>query len=217
MPAAPAQPAEKTEKPRQLIAITVHPNTPAKPSAHSNVPVWRRGDTAWRTVAQTTTTSVTETAPQTLTHSAESIQVAGVTREVAPVGGESAINPQPSAIAYAEGAEGTTVFEVHVDEHGSPTKCVVTKASGYRVLDDAVCKAAMGARYTPKMIYGRAVPGVYRDAFTFHMSDQTDEGVPPQIPDAMRHDRTQQQQLGPPQINPPGNPHVSGGGNPNPY
>jgi TonB family protein len=87
-------------------------------------------------------------------------------------------------IAYSEGADGTTVFEVRIDEHGNPTKCIITKPAGYTVLDDAVCKAAMKARYTPKLVDGRAVPGVYRDAFTFHMSDDSAsiEGVPQTIP-----------------------------------
>lgn len=186
-------------KPQPIAAITVHPA--AGPSQHSNVPEWRRDDTAWRTVARTTTTSVTETAPQTLTHSAESIQVASNygSREVTPVGGDTAINPQPPMIAYDEGAEGTTVFEVLVDERGTPTKCVITKSAGYPVLDDAVCKAAMKARYTPKVVDGRAVPGTYHDAFTFHMTDQNSnvEGIPQRIPDGTPHHRPQSNPLNP--------------------
>lgn len=88
-----------------------------------------------------------------------------------PVGGENAIVPHPSLIAYNEGAEGTTAFEVLIDEKGAPMKCTITKPSGYLVLDDAVCKAAMRVRYSPKTINGRAVSGVYRDAFTFRASD----------------------------------------------
>jgi TonB family protein len=93
-------------------------------------------------------------------------------RDVTPVGGDSAIVPHPSAIAYDEGAQGTTAFEVTVDERGIPVKCTITKPSGYLVLDDAVCKAAMHARYSPRTINGHPVPGVYRDAFTFRASDQ---------------------------------------------
>lgn len=182
--AAPALPADT--KPRQLVAMTVHPQDAAPRTHKSNVPVWRRDNDSWHTVAQTTTTSVTETAPQTLTHSAESLQVYGngVTREVAPVGGETAINPQPPMIAYDEGAEGTTVFEVLVDDRGSPTKCVITKSSGYPVLDDSVCRAATKARYTPKTVDGRPVPGTYHDAFTFHMSDSSPTTIQQQIPSA---------------------------------
>lgn len=196
-PAVVAPAVTKAEiKPQAIAAITVHPA--AQPAQTSSVPEWRRGggngeDTTWRTVARTTTTSVTETAPQTLTHSAESLEVNAnytASREVAPVGGDTAINPQPPMIAYDEGAEGTTVFEVLVDERGAPTKCVITRSAGYTVLDDAVCKAAMKARYTPKIVEGRAVPGAYHDAFTFHMTDQSTnvEGIPQRtIPDGMPH------------------------------
>jgi TonB family protein len=186
--AAPALPVTDN-KPRDLVAITVHPQeAPPTNAKQRDVPIWRRDDTSWRTVARTTTTSVTETAPQALTHSAELIQVATYpTREVAPVGGETAINPQPPMIAYDEGAEGTTAFEVLVDERGTPTRCVITKSAGYPVLDETVCKAAMKARYTPKLVEGRAVPGVYRDAFTFHMSDSTSnvEGLPQHVNDGI--------------------------------
>ncbi|HZY97957.1 MAG TPA: TonB family protein [Candidatus Baltobacteraceae bacterium] len=89
-----------------------------------------------------------------------------------PAGGENAIVPHPSPIAYNEGAEGTTAFEVSIDEKGAPVKCTITKPSGYLVLDDAVCKAAMHVHYSPKTINGHAVSGVYRDAFTFRASDE---------------------------------------------
>jgi outer membrane biosynthesis protein TonB len=61
---------------------------------------------------------------------------------------------------------------VSVDERGTPVKCTITKPSGYLVLDVAVCKAAMHARYTPRTINGRPVPGIYRDAFTFRSNDE---------------------------------------------
>jgi TonB family protein len=192
--AAPVQPAplKPDVKPQQIAAITVHPDRrPAAPELHSgksNIPIWRRnsnGGDAWRTVATTTTTSLMETAPQTLTHSAESVQLASphTMREAMPVGGETAINPKPAMIAYDEGAEGTSVFEVLIDREGNPTRCIITKSAGYTVLDSAVCKAAMQAHYTPKVVDGRAVPGVYHDAFTFRMSqdDQSIEGIPKQI------------------------------------
>jgi TonB family protein len=182
-----AAPVQNTRA-QDIATVTVHapPRQSHKPT-RSNVPIWRQDDSdTWRTVAQTTTTSLTETAPQTLTHRAELIQVSSshITREAAPVGGETAINPQPPMIAYDEGAEGTTAFEVLIDERGIPTKCVITKPAGYAVLDNAVCRAAMQARYTPKTIDGRAVAGVYRDAFTFRMSqnDQNVEGIPKPIP-----------------------------------
>lgn len=90
-----------------------------------------------------------------------------VVHDAMPVGGESAIAPHPSDIWYSEGAEGTTAFEVLVDEKGAPVKCTITKSSRYLVLDEAVCKAAMRVRYMPKTINGRAVSGVYQDAVIF--------------------------------------------------
>jgi len=106
---------------------------------------------------------------------AESIAVlpnAAVVRDALPLGGENAIVPRPSLIAYNEGAEGTTAFEVLIDEKGAPVKCTITKPSGYLVLDEAVCKAAMHVRYSPKTVNGRAVSGIYRDAFTFRAADE---------------------------------------------
>lgn len=176
------KPASEAQQPVQEISsVVVHPDAPAENATQSNVPVWRRGDSAWRTVARTTTTSLSESAPQTLTHNAESLHMIPA-REAAPVGGAAAINPQPPMIAYDEGAEGTAVFEVSIDERGTPVKCTITKSTGYPVLDATVCKAAMQTRYTPKMVGGRAVPGVYQDAFTFHMQDtQNAEALPKSI------------------------------------
>jgi TonB family protein len=105
---------------------------------------------------------------------AESIAVLpapGISRDVAPLGGESAIVPHPPAIAYYENAEGTTAFDVSVDEHGVPLKCTVARSSGFVVLDEAVCQAAMRARYAPRLINGHAVAGVYHDSLTFQTGD----------------------------------------------
>ncbi len=165
----------------EIASVTVYPQSAPASRNHAKAPVWR--DPVWRTVSRTTITSLSETAPQRVS-SAESLQLGfsgrPTTKDAAPVGGETAISPQPPMIAYAEGAEGTTAFEVLIDERGWPTKCVITKPAGYRFLDDAVCKAAMQARYSPKTIDGRAVPGVYRDAFTFRMSSDG-SGLPKPI------------------------------------
>ncbi|MBV9271080.1 MAG: TonB family protein [Candidatus Eremiobacteraeota bacterium] len=162
-------------QPREFAAVTVHPKASASKIGSGKVPVWR--DPSWRTVAMTTTTALSESAPAAPTHQAESINVpmqiaaAYATREAHPIGGETAINPQPPLIAYDEGAQGTTVFEVQLDERGAPVKCSITRSSGWSTLDDAVCKAAMKAKYSPKTVNGRPVAGTYTDAFTFRMSD----------------------------------------------
>ncbi len=97
-------------------------------------------------------------------------------RAPAPIGGETALTPQPAPIAYAQNASGTSVFEVQIDERGNPTKCAITKSSGFLSLDDAVCRAAMKTHYSPKLVNGRPVPGSYTDAFTFR-SNGSGEGV----------------------------------------
>lgn len=180
-----ARPFRAPQNP-QIEAIVVHPSLPDPPPQRVQDPVWRTGDPAWRTIAKTTTTALTETAPQGMSASAESMQLAPgySSREIQPVGGETAINPQPPLIAYDEGAQGTSVFEVMVDERGLPTKCVITKPAGYPVLDVAACRAAMKARYLPKIVDGKAVAGVYHDAFTFQMNDSSSsqEGIPPAVP-----------------------------------
>lgn len=175
--AAPAPPPAppKDSAPRQIAAIVVHPDVglASAPGSAKRAP-------SWHTVATSTTTSLIETAPQSFTHNAESLQFAPrYSRDASPVGGETAIDPRPPMIAYDEGAEGTSAFEVLVDERGNPTRCVITKPSGWAVLDATVCKAAMGTKYYPKVQNGRAVAGVYRDAFTFRMQDdQSVEGIP---------------------------------------
>ncbi len=144
----------------------------------SNVPIWRRDEAM---PAQGGSAPPAATPAPVLGGRAESMAVTPVTvvRDPLPLGGDAAIKPQPPAIAYAEDAQGTTAFEVQVDERGFPTKCTITKHSGYRILDDAVCKAAMAARYSPRLVNGKATPGVYRDAFTFRATDQ-DDGIPQQ-------------------------------------
>ncbi len=148
-------------------------NAPATSESDSDVPVWRRGSDPIRHRA-----SSQQASPPTLIGRAESIAMTPSmsVRDVVPLGGDAAINPEPPMIAYREGAEGTTAFEVSIDERGAPTKCTITKSSGYLVLDDAVCRAAMKARFSPKLVNGRAVPGVYHDAFTFRNSTNN-EGI----------------------------------------
>lgn len=166
------------QKPSQIAMVTVYPQVPRT----QNVTLQNAAQPNWRTVSRMTTTAISETAPQHFT-SAESLQIdslrrAQTTRDAAPIGGDTAINPQPPMIAYAEGAEGTTVFEVMIDERGAPAKCVIAQSSGYRFLDDAVCRAATKAHYTPKTVNGNPVPGVYRDAFTFRVNDNVVDGLP---------------------------------------
>jgi TonB family protein len=149
---AASKPAARSVAPRAASTLTVADSAPSQRDE--------------RSIAALRTVGTAAPAPGR----AESIAVlppTAVSHDVAPVGGESAIVPHPSAIAYYENAAGTTSFEVTVDDRGLPLKCSITKSSGYLVLDEAVCRAAMHARYVPRTINGRAVSSLYRDAFTF--------------------------------------------------
>ncbi|HVA28382.1 MAG TPA: TonB family protein [Candidatus Baltobacteraceae bacterium] len=156
---------------KRAQTTVVAESVPFKSVPASNVPVWRR-DEPLNVPSHATTVAM---APL-MQGRAESLVVAPVysVRDVAPLGGDTAINPRPPMIAYAMGAEGTTAFEVTVDDRGVPQKCTITKPSGYLVLDRAVCKAAMQARFSPRLVNGRAVSGVYRDAFTFRSQNNSD-------------------------------------------
>ena len=155
--------------------------TVAKSSdAGKNDPVVTVPAVQTQTQTQDIASAQTTTQSPVLGGHAESIAVAPsyIIRDVTPVGGVTAINPKPAPIAYAQGAEGTTAFEVAVDERGTPTKCTITKGSGYAALDVSVCKAAMAARYQPRTINGKPVASVYRDAFTFHNNNNGDQLIP---------------------------------------
>ncbi|HTU70617.1 MAG TPA: TonB family protein [Candidatus Baltobacteraceae bacterium] len=146
----------------------------------SNVPIWRRGE-----AMPSQHVSAAQVKPEpVLSGRAESIAVAPMTvvRDVVPLGGDAAIVPHPTRLAIEEDAQGTTAFEVMVDERGAPTKCTITKSSGFLVLDVAVCKAAMAARYSPRTLNGKATVGIYRDAFTFRASDIEPSPLPAATP-----------------------------------
>jgi TonB family protein len=149
-------------------APTAHRSSVAAEGAVAAITPSERDESAIAALRTTATTAP----PAARAESLAMVPNVMIIRDVTPIGGDSAIVPHPSAIAYDEGAEGTTAFEVSVDERGTPVKCTITKPSGYLVLDAAVCKAAMHARYAPRTINGRPVSGIYRDAFTFRTSDQ---------------------------------------------
>lgn len=159
-------PATKRAAPRHVA----YARAPAAQSG-DGVPVWRQGGGAFTTVSHTTTTTLDEAGNVAGDEASIVVAPAYAARDAAPIGGETAISPQPPMIAYAEGAQGTTVFKVFIDAHGVPTKCAITKSSGYLSLDNAVCHAAMAAKYTPHTVNGKPEPGTYLDAFTFRTSD----------------------------------------------
>jgi TonB family protein len=163
---AAAKPATQSQQTTVVAEATA---APPRDEAAPNVPIWRR---------DAPLPDARATAVPVLSGHAESIAIANppVVRDAAPLGGVTAINPQPPPIAYLQGAEGTTAFEVSIDERGTPVRCTITKSSGFLSLDNAVCRAAMRARFQPRTVNGRATPGVYRDAFTFHRANDDQDG-----------------------------------------
>lgn len=156
---------------RSAPAVSSHAPAPQASAAPAVVALSDPSQREERSVSALRTVGTSPPAPER----AESIAViapSGVTRDAAPLGGENAIVPRPPAIAYYENAEGTTAFEVSVDERGTPVKCTIVKSSRFVVLDEAVCRAAMRVRYAPREVNGRAVPGVYRDALTFQAGEE---------------------------------------------
>jgi TonB family protein len=185
-PAAPlahhrVSPVRVAAAPVKAIVVVHHVDAAPEPAAIAVARV-AESPPADRAAADEALRTV-QTAPPQLEGRAESVAVepAGaaapvaaapaIVRDAIPVGGEHAIVPRIPTIAYREGAQGTTVFEVAVDERGNPVKCTVTASSMYRALDKAVCDAAMRAKYEPKTIDGLAAPGIYKDAFTFLPED----------------------------------------------
>lgn len=172
-PAPAAQPAPvrvASRPPAKPVRIASSAGLPAGDLA--DTPVWRRGGNGGgSTTVSRSVTDIARNAPR-FDRAVDSIVVAPAytVRAAEPIGGETALVPQPAPIAYAQNASGTSVFEVQIDERGVPTKCTITRSSGFLSLDSAVCSAAMKARYQPKLVNGRAVPGTYTDAFTFRSS-----------------------------------------------
>jgi TonB family protein len=161
----PAAPAATENAPR--IAASPKPATgDVKPQAVHAIVAMAPSQRDERSISALKT-AATAAPPAARAESMAMVPERTVVRDAMPIGGESAIAPHPSDIWYSEGAEGTTAFQVLVDDKGAPVKCTITKSAGFLVLDDAVCKAAMRVHYTPKTINGHAVSGLYQDAVTF--------------------------------------------------
>jgi len=70
-------------------------------------------------------------------------------RALAALNTQSIVRPQGRAESLAVGTTTvSTAFEVRVNARGVALRCVITRSSGYRALDDSVCRAAMHAHYS---------------------------------------------------------------------
>ncbi|MDQ6930330.1 MAG: TonB family protein [Candidatus Eremiobacteraeota bacterium] len=164
----------KTIPKRKLAVLPSYAGDTAAQTTNSRAIVQRSNVPAWRSAIPARKPSYsTSIAPAAPARAELTIAPQYSTREPQPEAGETAIQPRPSAIAAEEGAEGTTAFEVAIDENGNPTKCTITMSSHYPVLDEATCNAAMKIHYRPKTLNGKALPGFFRDAFTFRPPEET--------------------------------------------
>jgi len=67
---------------------------------------------------------------------------------IASIGTQSAVRREGRAESLVVGKPTvTTAFSVSVDARGKPVRCTITKSSGYRSLDRAVCATAMQGNY----------------------------------------------------------------------
>jgi TonB C terminal len=70
------------------------------------------------------------------------------TRALAALGTQTAPAREGRAESLAVGAATfSTTFDVTVDGRGAPVRCTITKSSGDRAFDQAICHAAMHARH----------------------------------------------------------------------
>lgn len=73
------------------------------------------------------------------------------TRALAALGTQTAPAREGRAESLAVGAATfSTTFDVTVDGRGAPVRCTITRSSGDRAFDQAICHAALRAHHTPQ-------------------------------------------------------------------
>jgi TonB family protein len=73
------------------------------------------------------------------------------TRALAALGTQTAPAREGRAESLAVGAASfSTTFDVTVDGRGAAVRCTITKSSGDRTFDQAICQAAMRAHHAPQ-------------------------------------------------------------------
>jgi protein TonB len=65
--------------------------------------------------------------------------------------------------------EGTVAFTLDIDTRGCPTRCTITKSSGFATLDDATCPILMKrARFQPAVdANGVPITATWSNKFTW--------------------------------------------------
>jgi TonB family protein len=60
---------------------------------------------------------------------------------------------------------GDGVYEIHIDKSGTPTRVVIIKSSGQRILDQAALDAFMGWRFKPRTFLRIQIPVTWKMGF----------------------------------------------------
>ncbi len=86
-------------------------------------------------------------------HSSSAVPVASVSSEqaeraIAALGNQTGPRREHQAESLVvDSAPATMALKMRIDGRGTPERCTVTKSSGHRSLDEAVCRAAMRPLY----------------------------------------------------------------------
>jgi protein TonB len=91
----------------------------------------------------------------------------GISRGVQVVAGNRP--PEYPFAAKRRGLEGRVILRVEVDNDGTARRVIVTKSSGYKILDNAAQKAARHWKFLPALVDGKAVSGAVDVPFSFRL------------------------------------------------
>lgn len=83
----------------------------------------------------------------------------------------SSIQPAYPRISRLRGEEGVVTLSIHVLASGKAERVEVIQSSGHRRLDEAACKAARKASFSPAMQFGRNMDSTTELSFTFRLTD----------------------------------------------
>lgn len=162
-------PAPHFEPGRTVMKLTLTPSAPSRAAAPEPAAVQPVPVPAVQPVVQSRPEPRAE--QQTVDaaeQDASLIEDKGVVTEASAA---SLRRPAYPRISRLRGEEGVVTLSIEVLASGKAGKVEVVQSSGYRRLDEAARKAALGSTYTPARLTGRAVDSVVELSFTFRLTD----------------------------------------------
>lgn len=82
----------------------------------------------------------------------------------------TSIQPVYPRVSRLRGEEGVVSLSIQVLPSGKPGRIDVLQSSGYRRLDEAACKAARRASFSPAQQFGRDIDSTTELSFTFRLT-----------------------------------------------